>query len=559
PDYDYVHPDVNYQAKMEPLDEEVTTLGPVSKIITHKQNNPETESVLTNEDAQKSKEPSVAYQQNSNEVTGEQQQSSAEVAEPTTIDPFNSNEDIISLKKVKSTTQQQNSGEVLGAQQQNSAEVTGAQHQQQNSAEVSSNNQQQQNSGEIGVPTTVDPFNSAEVIASAQNTESSSGNSANSPGSNTNPGNSNKNKDTSSIAGTQVFYPKPTNDKGVQGESNVVSQPENAGVVGTAVGTQPFYPQSVTVKEEQQESEAVIAEGAITGAGSVAGTQPFYPQSANDEPIQADATHIINNGAADRPFSPNTEDIAGNVEQADSENVAAVFPIFGTQSFVTQTVNVGNEQDYDHIPLYPTRADAANKIPGLRPFRDRETGQLLKVAGLEPISLGQNNAGSISNSLRNALSQVGVSDTFEDPLVEQAKEYFISIWNLEAHRLGAPYLEVTDVWPEIGMVYMPTINQMSSQIQNSRPVKEAAQRLTVVWEERKPLYQTSQPSQGYNSDTVPDQFGGEITRNDGYMSGSFTPVVPERGHILPLEIDQDSFESTERYDIPLHIYRLYKR
>ncbi|XP_047496799.1 uncharacterized protein LOC125044266 [Penaeus chinensis] len=89
----------------------------------------------------------------------------------------------------------------------------------------------------------------------------------------------------------------------------------------------------------------------------------------------------------------------------------------------------------------------------------------------------------IPNMLINALSRSGLDPALEDPLLEEAKKQYISTWNLEALRQNAPYLMIDRVWPDLGMVYMPAVNQMTAKVQKSKMVKEAALSLKRIWEE----------------------------------------------------------------------------
>lgn len=89
----------------------------------------------------------------------------------------------------------------------------------------------------------------------------------------------------------------------------------------------------------------------------------------------------------------------------------------------------------------------------------------------------------IPNILINALSRSDLNPSVQDPLLEEAKKQYISTWNLEALRQNAPYLMIDQVWPDLGMVYMPAVNQMTAKVQKSRTVKEAALRLKAIWEE----------------------------------------------------------------------------
>ncbi|XP_071542937.1 uncharacterized protein [Panulirus ornatus] len=74
------------------------------------------------------------------------------------------------------------------------------------------------------------------------------------------------------------------------------------------------------------------------------------------------------------------------------------------------------------------------------------------------------------------LSKVPLKNSQEYPVVEQDKLHYMLIWNHEAERLDVPFVRVTNIWPQTGMVYMPIINQMSHLIQDSEAVKETAQK-----------------------------------------------------------------------------------
>ncbi|XP_068237985.1 uncharacterized protein [Palaemon carinicauda] len=384
----------------------------------------------------------------SDDFTYQDTQNSAEAA--TTLGPNNSAE--------VGVIQQQNSAEVGVTQQQNSAEVGVTQ--QQNSAEVGVT--QQQNSAEVGI-TTLNPFNSGEVTSFPAIIKSPSG------------VNSQKTVESSHKKGGISAI--KTGVKSQPESESATGQPENNPVIGTAVGTQPFFPQATGVKSQPESESATGQPENNPVIGTAVGTQPFFPQ----------ATGVKS--------QPEPESATGQPENSGNEETT-VGTLSSSQSFNKPNSNQASSGN----SIHPSKiADALN------------------VAGLEPVTVlasnqqhaeeGNANAGesvldsesSLPNALRDALSQVGVSETVDDPLLEEAKKYFISIWNLEAHRLGAPYLEVTDVWPEIGMVYMPTINQMSSKIQNSRPVKEAAERLKSMWEERHPTTEET-PSHGFLSE-----------------------------------------------------------
>lgn len=89
----------------------------------------------------------------------------------------------------------------------------------------------------------------------------------------------------------------------------------------------------------------------------------------------------------------------------------------------------------------------------------------------------------IPNMLRDALTRSGLSPAEDDPLLAEAKKQYISTWNLEALKQNAPYLMIDQVWPDLGMVYMPAVNQMTAKVQKSKLVKEAALRLKSIWED----------------------------------------------------------------------------
>ncbi|KAK3866684.1 hypothetical protein Pcinc_027797 [Petrolisthes cinctipes] len=94
--------------------------------------------------------------------------------------------------------------------------------------------------------------------------------------------------------------------------------------------------------------------------------------------------------------------------------------------------------------------------------------------------------GSLSDFLKNTLTR----DTKmappeqDDPVIVEAKEEYMNIWNREAGLINAPYLKVTKVWPEMGMVYMPLVTEMSDRLRSSQPVKEALERYKAIWRER---------------------------------------------------------------------------
>ncbi|XP_066975545.1 uncharacterized protein [Macrobrachium rosenbergii] len=315
--------------------------------------------------------------------------------------------------------------------------------QQQDSAEVSGT--QQTNSAE-NEDTTFDPFNSGEVTSAPVVIKSPSGvKSQETLEPSTNKESSNK-KGGNTSAGTQPFIPQSTGVKS-QGESGTASeQTEGAANVATAAGTQPFFPQSSGVKAQGE-----------------SGTVSKQPENTAD--VEQAATIL-----------PSFQ----NFIQPSSEQASPGNPI-----------HTGNLPDALHVAgMEPISVLATNQKTAGEGNNDAE--QLGNIPGVEPIVFDSED--SVPNALRDALAQVGVSETVDDPLLKEAKQYFISIWNLEARRLEAPYLEVTDVWPEIGMVYMPTINQMSSKIQSSKPVKEAAERLKSVFEELHPTTEDNQTS-----------------------------------------------------------------
>ncbi|XP_064117148.1 uncharacterized protein LOC135222793 [Macrobrachium nipponense] len=372
--------------------------------------------------------------------------------------------------------------------------------QQPDSAEVSGT--EQTNSAE-NENTTFDPFNSGEVTSAPVVIRRPSGvNNQETLEPNTNKESSDK-KGGNTSAGTQPFIPQSTGVKS-QGNSGITSgQTGNAANVATAAGTQPFFPQSTGVKAEGE-----------------SGTISKQPDNTADEELAATtlpSSQNFNEPSSEQASSGNPIHI-GSLH--DALHVAGVEPI-SVLAINQETAGEGNNN-----------AQKLDNIPGVEP-------------------LVSDSANSVPNALRDALAQVGVSETVDDPLLKDAKQYFISIWNLEARRLGAPYLEVTDVWPEIGMVYMPTINQMSSRIQNSKPVKEAAERLKSVSEELHSATEGNEPSSSLLADFMnfwglgrsqyPDEIGVEddlsaevsLRRKPQAETGNSSPVSKPGAHQRP--------------------------
>lgn len=92
---------------------------------------------------------------------------------------------------------------------------------------------------------------------------------------------------------------------------------------------------------------------------------------------------------------------------------------------------------------------------------------------------------SITDLLKLPASQINDETLQEDPVIEDARQRYMSIWNQEADRLNAPYMKVTRAWPELGMVYMPVVTEVTDQIKASESVKEAARAFKDVWERRR--------------------------------------------------------------------------
>ncbi|XP_063603490.1 uncharacterized protein LOC134779326 [Penaeus indicus] len=115
------------------------------------------------------------------------------------------------------------------------------------------------------------------------------------------------------------------------------------------------------------------------------------------------------------------------------------------------------------------------------------SSDLLKIEApleQEPVPAGNEaelEMNPIPDILINILSRSDLP--LENPLLEEAKKQYISTWNLEALRQNAPYLTIDRVWPDLGMVYMPAVNQMTAKVQKSKMVREAALTLKRIWEE----------------------------------------------------------------------------
>lgn len=93
-------------------------------------------------------------------------------------------------------------------------------------------------------------------------------------------------------------------------------------------------------------------------------------------------------------------------------------------------------------------------------------------------------AQSISEFLKLSTAQMENETVEEDPVIDQARKQYMYIWNQEAERLNAPYMRVTKAWPELGIVYMPDVTDVTDKIKASAAVKEAAATFKRVYEGR---------------------------------------------------------------------------
>ncbi|KAK8388023.1 hypothetical protein O3P69_020127 [Scylla paramamosain] len=91
---------------------------------------------------------------------------------------------------------------------------------------------------------------------------------------------------------------------------------------------------------------------------------------------------------------------------------------------------------------------------------------------------------SLTDFLKFSASQVGNKTQQEDPVIEEARQRYMTAWNEEADRLNAPFMKVNKAWPELGMVYMPTVTEVTDQIKAAESVKQAGQAFMDMWERR---------------------------------------------------------------------------
>ncbi|XP_045111134.1 uncharacterized protein LOC123504578 [Portunus trituberculatus] len=91
---------------------------------------------------------------------------------------------------------------------------------------------------------------------------------------------------------------------------------------------------------------------------------------------------------------------------------------------------------------------------------------------------------SLTDLLKLSASQVDEETKQEDPVVEEARQRYMTAWNEEADRLNAPFMKVNKAWPELGMVYMPTVTEVTDQIKAAESVKQAEQAFKDMWKKR---------------------------------------------------------------------------
>lgn len=161
---------------------------------------------------------------------------------------------------------------------------------------------------------------------------------------------------------------------------------------------------------------------------------------------------------------------APNGEEVENESVTTLGPRD------TGSQNAGDvPEDTTEIPISVTDQNISSDLLKIEAPLEQESES---AQGEVEIELNP-----IPSLLRDALTRSGLDPSQDDPLLAEAKKQYIATWNLEALRQNAPYLMIDQVWPEMGMVYMPTMNQMTAKVQRSQTVKEAALRLKRIWEE----------------------------------------------------------------------------
>ena len=103
----------------------------------------------------------------------------------------------------------------------------------------------------------------------------------------------------------------------------------------------------------------------------------------------------------------------------------------------------------------------------------------------DKVSSEVNPAQYIKDLLKLPASQGNDEMLKEDPVIEAARQRYMSIWNQEADRLNAPFMKITKAWPELGMAYMPVVTQVTDQIKQCDSLKEAERAFKEVWERRR--------------------------------------------------------------------------
>nr|XP_045624801.1 uncharacterized protein LOC123774510 [Procambarus clarkii] len=259
-----------------------------------------------------------------------------------------------------------------------------------------------------------------------------------------------------------------------------------------------FWSRDQVPQKSEGEERAAGSSDVVTKlyADTIAPTTQ-YAQSESEDlteqfPIYSNASTVQNSdeiltttdAAAETTLVQNTEIIKTNLD-ATVDNI----PV---RKNTETTTPAENNTEITSLPFPVNSVNSGEistqQVTTFAPESEKKIEMLLKNnaskfhqnAGLE---YQQQSVSSVIDTLRSALANAEDEKPAEDPAIEQSKLHYITIWNQEADRLNAPYMKVTKAWPEIGMVYMPLVNKLSDQIQNSELVKEAAQKFKVVWEE----------------------------------------------------------------------------
>ncbi|KAK4328379.1 hypothetical protein Pmani_001207 [Petrolisthes manimaculis] len=169
--------------------------------------------------------------------------------------------------------------------------------------------------------------------------------------------------------------------------------------------------------------------------------------------------------------------------------------------------------------------------------------------------------GSLSDLLKNTptLDTKMTPPEQDDPVIIEAKEEYMNIWNREAELINAPYLKVTKVWPEMGIVYMPLVTEMSDKLRSSQPVKEALERYKAIWRERNAHTAPSPSTSGGPIIEILGNFMGAWSwlnnltesRVDVTDANNNTGDVNDKDHSNTLQIQNRSYTGASKVIIDL--------